>query len=120
MTMQANGSASCDRCGADVGNGSVAEAVVLSTLGDDGLVRNLHLGLAHRCGCARRVLTRKALAHYVEAVDEPGKPLPLFAGPADSSPAGQLPGNADDQPVGPPAGAPVTAEEARQQREAQA
>ena len=88
MTQRADGSASCDRCGADVGNGGVAEAVVVSTLGSDGLVRNLHLGLAHRCGCARRVLTRAALRHYTDHVDEPGEQLPLYDGPDSDQPDG--------------------------------
>lgn len=84
MTTTADGTR-CDRCGADLGNGSVAEAVTLSALAvleERQEVRNLHLGLAHRCGCAGRVLTRAALAHYVEAVDEPGKVLPLYVAPA--------------------------------------
>lgn len=69
MTMRLAGTCVCDRCGADLGNGSITEAVVINALADrDGqpLVHNLHLGLAHRCGCAGRVLTKAALAHRTE------------------------------------------------------
>lgn len=50
----------CDRCGADVGNGSVMLAAVVSVLDDQGRVLNFHLCLAN---CASRVLTKAALAN---------------------------------------------------------
>lgn len=58
MTVQ--GTYECDRCGADIGNASIVNAATISTLDEQGVIRNLHWGLA--CGCASRVLTAATTA----------------------------------------------------------
>lgn len=68
MSLRADGSYCCDRCGTDVGNASVEQAAVISDLKPDDPTRPrvLHLcrvpqpGAPH--GCARRVLGASALA----------------------------------------------------------
>jgi hypothetical protein len=89
MTTRPDGSVECDRCGADVGNGGVNFAAVISVLSDTGgRVLNLHLctftgrleGVDGRKSpeaqrCVSRVLTKAALAHYTANVGEPGEPL---------------------------------------------
>ena len=85
MTLSAAYVASCDRCGADLGNGSLTECVAVLT---QALVagvydsRVLHLGLEHRCGCASKVLTGPSLAFYAAKVDDLGKPLVLYSPPS--------------------------------------
>jgi hypothetical protein len=73
MSLNANGTTSCDKCGADVGNGSLLEAAIVSDLERDadnepipGRIRVLHLCRAQFNGCANRVLTKRALAHRQE------------------------------------------------------
>lgn len=74
--MRPDGSFGCDRCDADVGNGGVDVALVVSDLDPDlrGHVRNLHFcrsreegeGDARTTveGCAGKVLTSETLAAY--------------------------------------------------------
>ena len=82
MTLSAAYAATCDRCGADLGNGSLTECVAIMMqvlIGADYDSRVLHLGLDHRCGCASQVLTKSALAFYTAKVDAPGAPPVLYA-----------------------------------------
>lgn len=82
MTTSADGVTTCDRCGADCGNGGVTEAVVISDLdATDGMVRNLHLCrgtqtvqisetgqrevVEESVGCDVTVLDASTLAHYL-------------------------------------------------------
>lgn len=67
MSLRSDGSYRCDRCGADVGNGAVTEAAIVSDV-SDGSVRVLHFcripvkGAPH--GCAGRLLSPSNLADY--------------------------------------------------------
>lgn len=72
MTMHADYTATCDRCGADLGNAGLDKCAVISMIAADGMVANLHLCTTGE-RCAQRVLTRKALAHHVEHEGEPGE-----------------------------------------------
>ncbi len=97
MTTLSDGRSRCDRCGADVGNAGIDKCVVISGLVDTGgTVVNLHLctftgrldGVDGRTSpeaekCAARVLTRKALAFYVDKVGEPGEMVRLYDVTAD-------------------------------------
>lgn len=57
----------CDRCGADLGNGSAYDAVSVAGLDADAEHVTLHFGLPdRRCGCASRVFTARATAWRVE------------------------------------------------------
>lgn len=100
MTAHADGSATCDRCGADIGNAGLDKCAVISLIVDPGdRVLNLHLcSLRHRLPearegtpdpehCSSRVLTVRALAHYVENVDEPGEGVTPYTPPPPPEPA---------------------------------
>lgn len=63
MTINADGSALCDRCGSDIGNAAVDKAVSIHLLTARNTVLTIHLGLNCKEHCARRVLTLKALAN---------------------------------------------------------
>lgn len=72
--MTPNGKHVCDRCGTDVGNGGVSEAVVVGDLDPDqrGHVCNLHFcrdrtvdGKAVR-GCEHKILSPANLKHYTD------------------------------------------------------
>ena len=63
MTVNADGSALCDRCGGDIGNAAVDKAVSIHLLTVENTVLTLHLGLNCKGHCAQRVLTLKALAN---------------------------------------------------------
>jgi hypothetical protein len=77
VSLRPDGSYRCDRCGTDVGNGSVQFAAVISTLEpseqDDvaavpvvyQLCRKPQTGAPN--GCAARVLGPAALADYLKA-----------------------------------------------------
>lgn len=85
MSLRDDGSYCCDRCGADVGNGGVHAAVVISDL--DPATGNATPRVLHLCrdrdepdpdgtirkvqGCRDRVLTKKALANYTETRTTP-------------------------------------------------
>jgi len=65
----------CAKCGADVGNGSVQSAVIVSDLDPDtpGMVRNLYFCRDHEDkdghkikGCANKVLSAANLKHHKE------------------------------------------------------
>lgn len=94
MTMTPDGKAVCDRCGGDVGNGGVDNAVVITGRVADGPV-TFHLCLradeTHE-RCATRVLTKAALADWADRNDGP----PPFVRPEDHDP-----------PPDPPAAMPV-------------
>lgn len=71
MSVRADGIRRCDRCGADVGNGSVIESVTISDLARDGQGRievgaPLILDLCRANNCDTRVLTSRALADFRE------------------------------------------------------
>jgi hypothetical protein len=76
MSRRADGSYRCDRCGTDVGNGSVQYAAVISTLEHSDQVDVAAVPLVlHLCrkpqtgapnGCAARVLGPAALADYLK------------------------------------------------------
>ena len=83
MTMNPDGSAVCDRCGADCKGGGVIDAVVVGDLDPDqpGHVINYHFcrdredGSTVVKGCARKVLSARNLAHRIEAKEpQNGKP----------------------------------------------
>lgn len=67
-----DGSFSCDRCGADCGNGGVADCVVVSALDpeNNGMVINFHFDRDREeegqvvKGCAGKVLSARNLQHY--------------------------------------------------------
>lgn len=65
MTYSPDGTGTCDRCGADIGNAGVDKAVVVGDLDPDneGMVRNLHF--CRENGCAKRVLSPRNLDHYL-------------------------------------------------------
>lgn len=69
MSLRPDGTYRCDRCGADVGNGGVVQAAIVSDV-EDGAVRVLHFcresrdGAPH--GCAGRLLSPSMLADYLE------------------------------------------------------
>lgn len=65
----------CDRCGMDIGNASVAVAVVVSTMDNGNQPVTLHLGIG--CGCSRRVVTTAALRWRQTSEDSPG-PVDLY------------------------------------------
>lgn len=75
MSLRPDGSYRCDKCGADVVNGGVREAAIISDLDPDtaGEVRVLHLCREPRdgapSGCAGNVLGPAALANYIETKD---------------------------------------------------
>jgi hypothetical protein len=70
MTMKADGNGECDRCGADVGNASVFNCIVVGDLDPDneGHVRNLHF--CRENGCAGKVLSPRNLEHLRSKKDE--------------------------------------------------
>ena len=69
MSLRPDGSYRCDRCGADVGNGAVTEAAIVSDV-EDGAVRVLHFCRQPRDsapnGCAGRLLSASMLADYTK------------------------------------------------------
>lgn len=77
MSADATGKFWCDRCGEEVGNGSIFRCAVISDLDPDdpNTVRNLHIcrdvadgeGKITRKGCIPKVLSAANLAHYNEA-----------------------------------------------------
>lgn len=75
--MTQGGSFECDRCGTDVGNGGVLDAVVVSDLDPEnpGTVRNLHFCRDREVdgktvkGCGNKVLSATNLKHYKEKND---------------------------------------------------
>lgn len=73
MSLRADGSYRCDRCGVDVVNGGVLHAAVISDLDPDqpGTVRVLHLCRAPRDGaphgCVGNVLGPQTLANWTES-----------------------------------------------------
>lgn len=83
MSLRPDGSYRCDKCGADVGNGGVHTAAVISDLDPAG--GNVTPRVLHLCmnrpdpdepgktvqGCRDRVLTKKALANYTETRTTP-------------------------------------------------
>jgi hypothetical protein len=79
VTMNQNGSVTCDRDGWDVGNGSVTNALVVSDLDPDrpGHVRTLHFcrdvrdedGNVTHPGCDKKVLSARNMAHFKETHD---------------------------------------------------
>jgi hypothetical protein len=86
MTTNADGTNDCNRCGADVGNAGLDKVAVISVLVDPGdRVLTLHLctfsgrlptareGTPDAEKCAQRVLTVKALAHYVSSIGVEGE-----------------------------------------------
>lgn len=85
MTTNADASTSCDRCGADLGNGSLTECVVVTVLNTEQAVENLHLGLAQRCGCAAKVLTKATFTHYTDTVRNKGEVLALYVRQEDKA-----------------------------------
>lgn len=74
MSMLPDGSHVCDRCPADVGNGGVTDALIVSDLDPDnpGHVRNLHFCRDREVdgkkvkGCANKVLSAANLKSYNE------------------------------------------------------
>lgn len=72
MSLRADGSYRCDRCGTDVDNGSVQAAAVVSTLDPDEPARPLVLHLCREPrdgaphGCVGNVLGPGALANFYE------------------------------------------------------
>lgn len=69
MSLRSDGTYRCDRCGADVGNGAVTEAAVVSDV-EGAAVRVLHFcrrpvkGAPH--GCAGRLLSPSMLADWTK------------------------------------------------------
>lgn len=77
MSVRADGTYECDRCGVEVGNGGVDRAASITDTepGDPTRIRQLKLCLDRPDpdnpkktiqGCRDRVLTKKALRHYHE------------------------------------------------------
>lgn len=72
MSLRADGSYRCDRCGADVDNGGVQMAAIISDLSPDepGTVRVLHLCRETRDGapngCVGNALGPATLANWTE------------------------------------------------------
>lgn len=63
--IQPDGTVVCDRCGGDVGNGGIAEAVVLTYMDVDGNAVQAHWCLHNdeeRQRCGARILTKASLA----------------------------------------------------------
>lgn len=63
MTTKADGTTTCDGCGADLEDGGLASCAVVSVLAAEESghrVVNLHYGLASLCGCAGSKLLSKA------------------------------------------------------------
>ncbi len=80
MSTLDSGKTVCDRCGGDVKDGSLIEAVVVSAIGDDNRVHTYHLCLRkdkthERCGA--RVLTKAALKSHVDKRAK-GEPVGLY------------------------------------------
>lgn len=82
MSLQPDGTYCCDRCGVDVGNAGIYQAATVVDIdpGDPGIVRRLNLCLDRPDpdrpgktiqGCRDRVLTKKALRHYIERTSTP-------------------------------------------------
>lgn len=75
MSLRPDGTYHCDKCGADVGNGGVSEAAVVSTVDADDPTqpRVFHLCREPRDGaprgCEGNVLGPSALANYYETRD---------------------------------------------------
>jgi len=72
MTMHANYTATCDRCGADLGNGGLDRCVVISMIASTTTVANLHLCTSGG-RCAQRILTTAALAYHDANEGVPGE-----------------------------------------------
>jgi hypothetical protein len=72
MTMHADYTATCDRCGADLGTAGLDRCVVISMIAADTTVTNLHLCTSGG-RCAQRVLTTAALAHHDANEGVPGE-----------------------------------------------
>jgi len=81
MTTQDDGATFCDRCGVDLGTGSIRQCAIVSVLDSNTFrVLNLHLcltGIEGGDGCASRILTKKAIAHFVDEVEPKGEMLTL-------------------------------------------
>lgn len=82
MTTHTDGSNTCDRCGADVGNGAMDKCAIVTVMEEPGeRIRTLHLctfsgrlptaaeDSAEAQKCAQRVLTVKATANFVETIN---------------------------------------------------
>lgn len=76
-----DGTAVCDRCGADAGNGGISYAITAQDYRpESGQVFVYHFGRA--CGCAEAILTPATLEHRSEvgetvgAATEPPEPEP--------------------------------------------
>lgn len=97
MSLNPNGKAECDRCGADCGNGGIDKCAVVSLAqtGDNGArIANLHwcnfVGRLEGSDpaappgerCVTRVLTVRALAHYAAEQDDGTLPAPVTAATA--------------------------------------
>lgn len=77
MSVNIDGSHTCDRCGIDVGGGGVPNCAIVSDLDPDnpGMIRNLEFCRDHPDpanpdleikGCARKLVTPSMIAHYVK------------------------------------------------------
>lgn len=64
MTTLPDDTSHCDRCGTDVTPGGLDKAVVVSDVGEDGLVVNLHFCREKKCD--RRVLSRANVKYRLE------------------------------------------------------
>lgn len=85
MSQVSDGTFVCDRCGAEVGNGSLLNAVVVSDIDPDkpGMVRNMHFCRDRTVdeeevkGCSRKLLSPSNLKHLndsKESISEPASP----------------------------------------------
>ena len=81
MSLQPDGTYTCDRCGVDVGNAGIDRCAHITDLNPDDPtdIRHFHLCLDRPDpdndgktiqGCRDRVLTKRALRHFIETQEE--------------------------------------------------
>jgi len=65
--MRSGNTITCDKCGEDVGNGGVTEAVIVTALNADNQVENFYWCLKN---CAPKVLSKAHLAAYLKETEQ--------------------------------------------------
>jgi hypothetical protein len=74
MSLNVDGTGTCDRCGRGLPNTGVAYAVICVGMTEDGQQVTWHLCTATPDPCASRVFTKAALAHLLTTQKAPAPP----------------------------------------------
>lgn len=61
MTYNLDGTATCDRCGNDIGNAGIDKAIAMNALLADGTIVTLHMGIACPSQCTLSLISEGAL-----------------------------------------------------------